>query len=46
MNNIGNHLFDNMFDTKPTTRQIVEKLALFNPSLWMMIDNFVISLTK
>jgi len=33
MNNIGNHLFDNMFDTKPTTRQIVEKLALFNPSL-------------
>ncbi len=33
MNNIGNHLFNNMFDTKPTTRQIVEKLALFNPSL-------------
>ena len=33
MNNINNQLFDNLFKTKPTTRQIVEKLAVFNPSL-------------
>ncbi len=33
MNNISNQLFDNLFNTKPTTRQIVEKLAGFNPSL-------------
>ncbi|MGN0018525.1 MAG: hypothetical protein ACI37S_05740 [Candidatus Gastranaerophilaceae bacterium] len=33
MKNIDYQLFDNLFDTKPTTRQIVEKLAIFNPCL-------------
>lgn len=33
MNNTNEKLFFKIFDTKPTTRQIVEKLALFNPSL-------------
>lgn len=28
-----NSIFLNMFEIKPTTRQIVEKLAIFNPSL-------------
>lgn len=33
MNNLDHQLFDKIFETKPTTRQIVEKLAIFNPSL-------------
>lgn len=33
MNHINNSLFNNMFEVKPTTRQIVEKIAEFNPSL-------------
>ena len=33
MNHINNPLFNNMFEIKPTTRQIVEKIAEFNPSL-------------
>lgn len=33
MNNIDNHLFKGMFDSKPTTRQIVEKLATLNANL-------------
>lgn len=33
MNNNDKHLFGDMFESKPTTRQIVERLAIFNPSL-------------